>query len=245
MKVLNIPAFTMIFILLNLGASIALGTPSQCLGVPNDQNPVIYACESRDSYIFKLPAGDKTFDKQYMVHQISAGILEWWINQGLDLSDICTAKVAYWVSVPDGNPDGTAARILVDTPIGSVLFSTILEPQVFHPTDESVAIFPLQQYPNSFGIRTKSLLAKALPNAAPEEVEALAFAAGATSVQEIAPNWYHLVTRPFKEISARDQLINLNQSTHLLDRVDANQIYEWLAFRRHVFTMQVDCKTIM
>lgn len=214
---------------------------SACLGVPDDQNRVIEVCQTANSYIFKLPSGDQTFDRDVMKATIVLKLSNWWAAHRLPAEDFCNSAIDYWVSVPESSPDATAARIILQSGRGPILFSALLNPQEFNPSTANAVTFPNAAYPESYGVRAGSLIAKALPDSTSEAVEGLALAGGALAAASQGGLWYKLTTEPFEEEAVRRRIMLLNGANQVLDRVDTNQIYEWLAHRRHVFSMTIDC----
>lgn len=208
-------------------------TPAQnkCIQIP-EKAPLLVLCQNESTITFSGHDFNDSYSlsdfRTRMEDQIETTILSD-ISSFLPDIDPCQFSMDYFIWVPETNPSNYAFRIQLRWETKTLLFDVVLDHDQFQPRIEMTrSIEGKTSYPDSYGAKLGSLVAKIGPDADTDEVaNLLNLEVNVVAFDKPKESLYEVTTIPFTSSQTIDRL-----STYgLFESVEKNMVYESPGYR--------------
>jgi hypothetical protein len=234
--------------LATVAAPEAAATPARldrCVDIPRDADPApVTVCETKSEYVFTVVGERTAYAKDDFRAALRTAIFRWYDDAGVEAPSL--ARLEFWVAVPEANPAGAMARVAVvdgvtssGDPAPSVVFFLGLDPATWTITDADVGVLDDERYPEAYGHRAGILLVKRAQTADKGQVEAFLARYGVGAGDEFAPSWSAHPVTPLTETETAALVRDDPGAKALVDKVELNQIVEWIARRERAFAFSL------
>ena len=231
--------------LLIFSAKVAFAS-QVCTGIPsNSAEPAVLACESATAYKFTIAGAKTEYNKDDYQAAFHRHLQNWAKAKELPESAFAQAEVTMWLSVPEANPPGTRARAVVTTSWGELVVYMDIPLSTWEWDEHDMGVFEAgSSYPDSYGMRLGQLLVKKLPEVSLADLKSWLASFDANLGESFGGNWYVVNVPFFNELDVRGQIEADGKFTTMLEQLQANYIYEWIAWRSAVFRFTLGSRTL-
>ena len=211
-----------------------------CTAIPfGSDNPAVEVCEYEKAYTFTVVGELYKYEKKVYQNRMQEMLIHWLDQSNLPSEYWRDATVDMWLAVPEANPGATQARFAVSGSSGSfVLFSSI-HPEEWDLTNDNVGILLDGPYPESYGVTAGEILVQKKDSTSEDTLFRYMERLGGYSPEGFSRNWYNFQSVVFDEERIRERVENSFEGRFIVDAVQRNSIYEWIAQREKVVSFKL------
>jgi len=218
-------------------AAVAAPVVGACIHIPEaaEAGPgIVTACETLSSYNFDVAGTHYDYPKEAFREQVRKTLGDWALKSHVILPD--EAWIEFWLAVPEGSPQGTMGRAVVNWKGGGLVAYLELGLDHWELASRNVGILdPGESYPTNFGHQAETLLVKPRDQVDQGDLHRYLQTLGASAPAALGQGWevYHVAA--MEEADTARAIRAAPEFARHLSHVELNAMIEWIAVRQRVF----------